>query len=187
MKRANLPPVQVDLSKVSEKALENFIQQGAKYFIDAHLSHKAGKDVENPDFGAIVQEQLDRFYAPEWVSRARGEAGEDSLTLEEKALVMALEPRFAKAGATWRANKKAGKDSRTVLDVVDELGGEGDDAYEQAARKVATDYLTKQGMDSDRIPAAVDASWKKIQAEAKQHLASLKLKASNGKGNGADF
>lgn len=186
MRRANVPPVTVDLTKVSQGALDNILKQGVKYFIDATLSHKAGKDVENPNFPAIVQEALDRFYAPEWVSRQRSEGGEDALTLEEKALLMAIEPKFAEVGATQRANKKVGRKAVTVLNLIDKHGAE-DDSFEEAARKavyaVGGDYLTKKhGTDPALLPEKLARSWKNIQEAAKAHLESLKLKAANGKG-----
>jgi hypothetical protein len=164
MKKANVPAVSVDLTRLSKGAIQNVLTQGLKYFFDARLSHKAkatGEASEGPE--ESVQKVLDRLYAPEWVVRARSEAAEEELSLEDRALLMAIEPRFQKAGVIWRASKKAGKEARTVLNVVDELGGSGDDAWE---------------VDADKIPAAVDGAWKKIQEEARDHLKSLKRQAA---------
>jgi hypothetical protein len=179
MKKANRPAVEVDLTKCSPAAVQNAVQQGLKYFFDARLSHKAkatGEAAETPE--ESVNAVLSRLYAPDWVVRQRGEAAEDELSLEDRAYLMAVEPRFQKAGVVWRANKKSGKEARTVLDVVDELGGSAENAWEIAAKKVAEEYLRKVQMDEEKIPAAVEGSWKKIQQEAKDHLKSLKSRAA---------
>jgi hypothetical protein len=179
MKKAGLPPVAIDPSKCSNDALVNSVIQGMKYLFDARLSHKAkatGEAAESPQ--ESVEAVKTRLYAPVWIVRQRGETAEEELSLEDRAYLMACEPRFQKAGVVWRANKKMGKEARTVLDVVDELGGTAENAWEIAAKAVAGDYLTKQGMDADKIPAAVEGSWKKIQQEAKDHLKSLKSRAA---------
>lgn len=195
LREAGLAEFRLDLTKVSDAGLADLLYAGAYTRHTAGTTHlfdkarKAGNGVPTvEDWRSYTAAFVSKYEAPEFVARARAEAGEEELSLEDQALLMALKPRFKNAGVIWHgaAEKKdkegkvvkPAKPAKTVLDVIDELGGENDNAWEIAAKRVATDYLTKQGMDSDKIPGAVEGSWKKIQQEAKDHLKSLKARAA---------
>lgn len=197
LREAGFPEFTLDVTKVSPAGLQDLLYAGIytrQTAATTHVSAKAKEEKRAPtvdEFREVTEKLLSRYYAPEFVVRQRSEAAEDELSLDEQALVIALKPRFEKAGVIWRAQSekkdkegkvtRQAKEGRTILDVVDELGGTGDDAWEKAAREVGRQYLTKQGTDAALIPAKLDASWATIQKEAKQHLASLKLKAGNAK------
>lgn len=197
LREAGLSDFTLDFTKMSDAGLVDLLQAGAYTRHTAGTTHISAKRKDKgeaapklEDWQNFTREFIAKYEAPEFASRARSEAGEDALSLEEKALVMALETKFSKVEAIRRANKKKGIEAITVLDLIDKHGAE-DDSFEEAARKAAyavgSHYLqTKHGTNPNLIPEKMAKSWKEIQTEAKKHLESLKLRASNGKAAKAD-
>jgi hypothetical protein len=175
-KSPSVPEYTVYPGKFSQAALAACAEQGIRSFLKNGTSHDSESDPKE-----IYDKVAERFYAPEWKARQRADAAEDELSLEDRAWIMALEPKFETAGViVKRANAKRGLVKKTVLDVVDELGGDAENAYEVAARKVGEDYLRSQNCDPSLIPEKLDRSWKQITDAYKQALKMLQNQANAG-------
>lgn len=171
---ANLAPdlsaVEIDVSKVTPAMLLSIIQNGAKYFIDAGLSHeraKVNKGLETPrdlnidEARKVLAQVQERFVDPSWKPR---NTGAEPMSDFERAVRELIRPRFYDLGVIRRANKKMDVKAFTLEDFLADFETT-EDAVRDVARKqisAAADY------SPEKLEAQVEASWVALSVKAKR-------------------
>lgn len=180
--------VQIELERVPEGMLLGILRQGAKYFIDASLSHKRaqvnkdlaeGRNLTAEEAAAVLADISTRFYDPDWKPRSNGA---EPMSDFEKAIRELVRAKFYDLGVIRRANKKTDQGALTLENFLAQY-----DSVEDAVRAVAEAQIRAKAPDysDEKVAAQVDASWSALAAKAAKLVKvwenERKLKAASAK------